>query len=152
MMKINLLGNLLLLLLLLPVIRAVIKTARSGRNPLKQSLPNPTPAMTAVWFVVLLALIVAAISTAFISIVLFAIYDGILPTAPDAFSTHPTQVMGHRAYLNDFLDLLFAVMWRVASGSIVAGFAALCAHSILSQRESDRRHNIRIEWMKSRPE
>ena len=145
---------LLIILPLLPVGLMVIGAARRGRvkNLFRQSLQNPTPAMTAVWRLVLLALIVAVISVGSISIVLVAIYDEILPTVPDAFYTHPTQVMGHRAYLSDFLDLLWSRMWWAAAGSIIGGYAVLCVHSVLSQRESDRRHNIRIEWMKSRPE
>jgi hypothetical protein len=133
---------------------SLVRMARRNglKNVFRQSLDNPTPAMTAVWFVILLTLIVAAISIETSSIAAVAIYNGILPTAPEAFDTHPIQVMGHRAYLSDFWDLLFSGMWRTAVGSIIGGFAVLCVYRVLEDREKERRHDARIEWMKSRPE
>ena len=80
---------LLIILPLFPVGLMFIRAARrgGGKNLFKQSRQNPTPAMTTVWFVVLLALIVAAISSVSIYVVMFAIYNRILPTVPDAFYT-----------------------------------------------------------------
>jgi amino acid transporter len=134
--------------------RTVVRAARRRdlKNLFRQPFQNPTPTMTAVWFVFLLAFVVEAISVGFITIVLVATYNGMLPTVTDPFHPHPTQVMGHRAYLSDFLDLLYAGAWWGVIGSIIVGYAVRCMHSVLGQRETDRRHNILIEWMKSRPE
>ncbi len=81
-----------------------------------------------------------------------AIYNAILPTVPDALYAHPTQVMGHKAYLSDFLALLYAGSWLTVAGSLFVGIAGLVIYSVLNEREKERRHNIRVDWMKSRSE
>ncbi|HEY1544783.1 MAG TPA: hypothetical protein VGG01_20485 [Xanthobacteraceae bacterium] len=142
------------LLLASPLILVVVKAAliRRRRNPQKPPLQNPSLAMTVVWRVFLLTVTVAAISGASIFIAVFATYNGMLPTAPDGFHAHAIQAMGHRAYLSDFLDRLRAGMWWAWVVSVCLVYPVLCLHSVLTEREKERRHDIRIAWMKSRPE